>query len=142
MIRFLLGLVALIAGCTTIDYQRGPVPGLEHMTVEEHYVDATEIYDRCSRCGHLGFELPTACTCVYFRTNRAVIWLPRGASRATIEHERAHAQGYDHTGGDLRSRYAAWMRNGSKAASAKGPADAGGAGPTQVSTLKPALPAE
>lgn len=114
MNRFLVLLLLLLSACTSIDYQQGPVPGLERMSVEEHYVDGAELYARCSRCGHLGLELPVACTCINFRTNRAVIWLPRGASQSTIEHERAHGRGYDHPNGELRSRYAAWTKSGGK----------------------------
>jgi hypothetical protein len=66
---------------------------------------------RCSRCGHLGLELPVACTCINFRLKRAVIWLPQNASQATIEHERAHSRGFDHPNGELRSRYAAWKES-------------------------------
>ena len=105
-------LFALLAGCTSIDYLDGPVPGLERMSVEEHRVDAGEIARRCSRCGQLGPILPLACTCINFRTRHAVIWLPRNASAATIEHERAHARGYDHPSGELRAGYAAWLASG------------------------------
>ena len=107
-------LLALLAGCSTINYNDGPVPGLENMTVEEHRVDASEIYQRCARCGQLGMELPTACTCINFRTNHAVIWLTHDASPATVEHERAHGRGYDHQSGELRSQYAAWTQRGGK----------------------------
>ncbi len=105
-----LALLALLCGCTSIDYDHGPIQGLEHMTVEEHRVDPDEIYARCARCGQLGFELPSACTCVNFRTRHALIWLPLDASQAMIEHERAHSRGYDDSDGHLRSRYAAWVR--------------------------------
>lgn len=115
MLRFLLPL-ALLAGCSSIDYREGPVPGLERMTVEEHRVDASEIYQRCTRCGSLGMELPTACTCINFRTQHAVIWLSHDATQATIEHERAHGRGYDHQTGELRAQYAAWVNKGGKRA--------------------------
>lgn len=84
------------------------------MTVEEHTVDAAELFVQCSRCGRLGLELPTACTCINFRTNRAVIWLIRGAAQETIEHERAHGRGYDHHDGGLRSRYVTWKEGGGR----------------------------
>jgi len=135
----LLVLLTLLSGCASIDYRQGPVPGLENMTVEEHRVDATEIYQRCSRCGQLGLELPTACTCVNFRTGHAVIWLPHGASQATIEHERAHARGYDHEDGALRRQFAAWARNGGRrmgpAAGARNTGASAEAGPTKVGAL-------
>jgi hypothetical protein len=109
MNRALLLLVALLAaGCTTIDYQAGPVPGLERMTVEEHFVDEAEIYNVCSSCGLSPMVLATACTCVNLRTKHAVIWLAKGASQSTIEHERAHGRGYDDADGELRRRYEAW----------------------------------
>jgi len=109
--------VVLLSGCTTIDFKEGPIPGLENMTFEEHLVDASEIYQMCSSCGKLGFELPVACTCVNFRTKHAVIWLGRDAPQSTIDHERAHARGYDHPNGDLRNQYAAWTKRvGSKIA--------------------------
>jgi hypothetical protein len=104
-----LALFALLSGCAAIDYNAGPVPGLEHMTVEEHYIDANDIYQRCSRCGMRKFSLPLACTCINFADNRAVIWLPRNASIATIEHERAHGHGFDHPDGELRERYEMWL---------------------------------
>ncbi len=85
------------------------------MTVEEHRVDADEIYSRCARCGHLGAALPTACTCINFRTRHAWIWLARDASQATLEHERAHARGYDDADGTLRRSYAAWKDAGGAA---------------------------
>ena len=107
------------------------------MAVEEHRVEASEIYQRCSRCGHLGLELPVACTCINFRTDSAVIWLSRDASQATVEHERAHARGYDHVGGELSSRYAAWMQSGSRREQA-----VSGAGGDRVSSLQAALPAQ
>ena len=109
-----LALVAFICGCTTIDYKDGPVSGLEDMTVEEHHVDATEIYQRCSRCGSLGLNLLAACTCINFRTKHAVIWVPYGASQETIEHERAHGRGYDHPDGALRRQYATWVASGGR----------------------------
>ena len=110
MNRALLLLVALVAaGCTTIDYQAGPVPGLERMTVEEHFVDQAEIYKVCSSCGQSAVAIPVACTCINLRTKHAVIWLARGASQSTIEHERAHGRGYDDTDGELRRRYEAWQ---------------------------------
>jgi hypothetical protein len=101
----------LLAGCTSIDYRAGPVPGLEGLTVEEHHVEASEIYARCSSCGSFGPVLPNACTCVNFRTRRAVIWLAHGASDETVEHERAHARGYDHHGGELQRQFTAWVRS-------------------------------
>ena len=105
-----LAMLLLLSGCTTIDEREGPIPGLENMTVEEHYVDGSEIYQQCSRCGNLGFVVPLACTCVNFRTRHSVIWLTHDASQSTIEHERAHARGYDHPTGELRTQYAAWVR--------------------------------
>ena len=98
----------MLGSCSTIDYQAGPVPGLERLRVEEHFVPYSELFAACTRCGHTGLVIPLACTCIDFRTNRAVIWLVQGAPRATVEHERAHALGYDHTDGDLRRRYTAW----------------------------------
>jgi len=94
--------------------QGGPVSGLETMTVEEHRVDASEIYQRCSRCGRLGLELPIACTCINFRTMHAVIWLTHGASQEVVEHERAHGRGYDHPNGELRRQYAVWTNRGGR----------------------------
>jgi uncharacterized protein YceK len=136
MIRLLVFL-ALLSGCTSINYTEGPVPGLENMTVEEHHVDTTEIYQRCSRCGKLGMELPTACTCINFRTNHAIIWLANDASQATIEHERAHARGYDHQTGELRDQYAAWTKRGGKRmAPAVAQASRAEASLTQVSELR------
>jgi hypothetical protein len=107
----LLLLLALLPGCTSIDYKAGPVPGLEHMSVEEKVIDASQMYDACSRCGHQGLEIVLACTCINFRTNHAVIWLARGAPQTVIDHERAHGRGYDHTDGQLRTRYASWLRS-------------------------------
>lgn len=142
MNKFLV-LLALLSGCTSVAYKEGPVPGLEHMTVEEHQVDATEIYQRCSRCGHHGPELPTACTCINFRTNRAIIWLARGASQDTIEHERAHGRGYDHQTGELRSQYAAWTKSGGKRiASPVEQAFRAEATLTQISELRSMTPTE
>jgi hypothetical protein len=112
MNRVPLLLFLLLSGCASIDYQAGPVSGLGNMTVEEHIIDGTEIYQACSRCGQRGLELPTACTCINFTTNHAVIWLARDASQSVIEHERAHGRGYDHTDGELRSRYQAWVARG------------------------------
>ena len=130
-------LLTLLAGCSTINYNDGPVPGLESMSVEEHRVDATEIYQRCARCGQLGLELPTACTCINFRTNHAIIWLTRDASEATIEHERAHGRGYDHQGGELRSQYAAWTQRVGKQLDLPGsPTRRVDAGLTKVSELR------
>lgn len=87
------------------------------MKVEEYRVDAAEIYQRCSKCGSLGLTVPQACTCINFRENRAVIWLAHNASDETIEHERAHGRGYDHTTGELREQYTAWVKKtGEKAA--------------------------
>ena len=138
-----LVILALLCACTTIDYREGPVPGLENMTVEEHRVDTTEIYQRCSSCGRLGLELPTACTCINLRTNRAVIWLTRDASEATIEHERAHGRGYDHQGGELRFQYAAWTKSGGKRiAPAITQAYGANADLTKVSALKPGASTE
>lgn len=132
----LLLLLALLSGCASIDYKAGPVPGLEDMTVEKHRVDATEIYQRCSRCGKLGLELPTACTCVNFKTNHAVIWLPRDASRTTVEHEHAHAQGYDHEDGALRRQYAAWTKNGGRRIGLTArPADADASGDARLTKV-------
>jgi hypothetical protein len=108
----LLAIVSGFYGCAVIDYRAGPVPGLEHMTVEEHYIGASEIHARCARCGTREFESPLACTCINFATNHAVIWLPANASPSTIEHERAHAAGYDHTDGELRRRYQSWQASG------------------------------
>ena len=108
MNRFLL-LLLLVSGCSSIDHRAGPVPGLENMAVEEHRIDTTEIYQRCSSCGDLGLVLPAACTCINFRTKRAVIWLAHNASPDTIEHERDHARGYDHPTGELHRQYAAWL---------------------------------
>jgi hypothetical protein len=118
-----LAILFLLAGCSSIDYREGPIPGLEHMTVEEHFIDPGEIYRQCSRCGKLGLELPVACTCINFRTHHSVIWLGSNASQSTIEHERAHARGFDHPNGELRSQYAAWTRrvNSQVAATAKPP---------------------
>lgn len=142
MNRFLV-LLVLISGCTSIDYKQGPVPGLERMTMEEHYVDGAELYTRCSRCGHSGFELPVACTCVNFKLNHAVIWLPRGASQSTIEHERAHGRGYDHQDGKLRSRYAAWTKSGGKRIDAPAePTRHAKSGLTKVSELRTGTPSE
>jgi hypothetical protein len=104
-------LCACAAGCSTIDYRQGPVPGLENLAIEEHHVEATEIYFKCATCGNLPHLMPTACTCINFRTRRAVIWLAHGASAGTIEHERAHARGYDHSDGQLRQHYAAWVQS-------------------------------
>src|SRR5512132_4211255 len=95
MVRTLL-LALLVSGCASIDYRAGPVRGLERMAVEERVIDATQIYAACSRCGHTGIDIPLACTCINFRTNRAVIWLSRGAPQSVVEHERAHGRGYDH----------------------------------------------
>ena len=142
MNRFLV-LVALLSGCTSINYKDGPVPGLENMTVEEHQVDATEIYQRCSRCGSHGIELPTACTCINFRTGRAVIWLARGASQATIEHERAHGRGYDHQNGELRSQYASWAKGaGTRINLPSKPTYRAETDLTKLSELKSVTPAE
>jgi hypothetical protein len=113
MIRLLI-LTALLSGCAGIDYRAGPVPGLEHMTIEQHIVAGTEIYQACSRCGQRGIEPTTACTCINFATNHVVIWLPAGASDAVIEREYAHAHGYDHEGGELRSKYERWKKNSSR----------------------------
>ncbi len=132
-----LVLLALISGCSSIDYREGPIAGLERMTVEEHYVDGDELYKRCSRCGHLGLELPVACTCINFRLNRAVIWLPLDASPSTIEHERAHGRGYDHPNGELRSRYAAWKESvGKRIELASQPKMLPESGLTKVSDLR------
>ena len=110
MNRILPFLVALlVAGCTTIDYKAGPIPGLERMTIEEHFIDEAKIYEVCSRCGQSALVIPVACTCINLRTKHADIWLAKGASQSTIEHERAHGRGYDHTDGDLRRRYEAWQ---------------------------------
>lgn len=142
MNRFLV-LLLLNSACTTIDYQQGPVPGLERMTIEEHYVDGAELYARCSRCGHLGLELPIACTCINFKINHAVIWLPHGASQSTIEHERAHGRGYDHPNGELRSRYAAWTKAGGKRSNvALQPINGAGSTLAKVSEFRPATPIE
>ena len=110
MYRVLL-LPLLLCGCAAIDYQHGLVAGLAQMTVEEHYIDASEIYPRCSRCAALGSVLPLACTCINFRTQHAVIWLAHGAPPETIEHERAHGRGYDHPSGELRRQYTAWLNS-------------------------------
>lgn len=138
-----LVLLLLISGCSSIDYKQGPVPGLERMTAEEHYVDGQELYARCSRCGHLGIELPVACTCINFKTNHAVIWLTRGASQAAVEHERAHARGYDHPNGELRSLYATWTKSGGKRIErlAK-PINQPQTGLTKVSELRSGTPIE
>jgi hypothetical protein len=118
MNRILLLTVFLLSGgCASIDYQTGPVPGLEHMTVDERVVDASAIYQACSRCGHRGLVLPIACTCIDFSAKRAVIWLPRDASQPVIEHERAHARGYDHPDGELRDRYQTWLASRPRQAS-------------------------
>jgi hypothetical protein len=108
LISCVLWLALLLCGCTTIDYRAGPVAGLENMAVEEHFVDYGELYSACARCGHNSLVVPLACTCIDFTKNRAVVWLSRGAPPPIIEHERAHALGYDHTDGELRSRYATW----------------------------------
>ena len=114
----LLVLALLLCGCTSIDYRAGPVPGLTRMTVEEHVVSLTEVFEACYRCGHKSLEIPLACTCINFSTNHAVIWLAHGAPQWTIEHERAHARGYDHMDGELRSRYATWKLRGGNVAGA------------------------
>lgn len=106
----LMMILALLSGCTSIDYKDGLILGLEQMTVEEHFVDPSEIYARCSQCGQLDLTLPEACTCINFRTKHAVIWLPHGATQSTIEHERAHSRGYDHPTGELRLQFAGWMK--------------------------------
>jgi hypothetical protein len=64
--------------------------------------------------------VPLACTCVNFRTRHSVIWLTHDAPQSTIRHERAHARGYDHPTGELRTQYAAWVErvNAKLAASA------------------------
>jgi hypothetical protein len=114
MNRILLLLALFATGCTTIDYRAGPVPGLERMTSEEHVIDDADIYSVCSRCGPAGLVIPVACTCINFRTNHAVIWLGKSATQSTIEHERAHARGYDHTDGALRRKFEAWRVAGGK----------------------------
>jgi hypothetical protein len=108
--KSILALFLLLSACTSIDYREGPIPGLEKLTVQENYVDSSEIYQTCSRCGPQGLVVPIACTCINFRTKTAVIWLPQNAPQATIEHERAHARGYDHTTGELRNQYGNWTK--------------------------------
>jgi uncharacterized protein YceK len=114
--KILMLLVTLLSGCASIDYKAGPVPGLEHMTIEEYFIEANQIHGMCMQCGARAYELPLACTCINFARNRAVIWLPRNASDSTVKHERAHAEGYDHQDGELRRRFQAWQARGGRRA--------------------------
>jgi hypothetical protein len=108
-LRAFLPLAFLLLGaCSTVGHER--VEGWPELTIVEHRVSASEMYDRCRK--YVGFgALPMACAEFNLATRRCDIWLIQGfAPRSIVEHERLHCRGHDHVGEtSMRDFLARWQ---------------------------------
>jgi hypothetical protein len=98
----------LVSACSTVGHER--VEGWPELTIVEHRVAASEMYERCRK--YVGFgALPMACAEFNLATKRCDIWLIEGfAPRSIVEHERLHCQGHDHPGETgMRDFLARWQ---------------------------------
>ncbi len=89
---------ALCAGCNTmIDHEK--VEGWPQLALYEHYVPNLQMRERCVKYTPIGAS-PLACAEFNFVERRCDIWYSADfpPSKAVIEHERLHCDGYDHVG--------------------------------------------
>ena len=86
-------LAFLVSSCTTIDYSN-KVEGWPDLKIVEKKVSFDEVQDLCRPYVGWG-QWPMACALYYFQTASCVIYY---AFDWTLEHERAHCQGLDHSG--------------------------------------------
>lgn len=86
-----------LGGCQSID-QHNRVPGWPELKIVEHRVPTAQLWERCQRYVPR-FSLPAGCTIFYFSRGEAHIYVSDAEqSPLVLQHERLHAQGYDHVG--------------------------------------------
>ena len=114
-------LVALTAGCSTMDHQR--VAGWPELEIIEHHVAHAEMRSRCARYAGFGMS-PLACAEFDLAARECNIWFSADfpPQRFIVEHERLHCAGYDHAGSSgmarlLQRHIAGWDRSAGAGAS-------------------------
>lgn len=117
--RASLVVLAMVASaCTMVGHQQ--VAGWPKMTIVEHYVPEAEMRERCAK--YVGFGMsPQACAEFHFGANRCDLWFSADfpPTRAMVEHERLHCEGYDHVGmGTMADMLARYRGDGSASAGA------------------------
>lgn len=114
----LLGVV--LSACTIVGHEK--VAGWPVMQIVEHHVPEAEMRERCAK--YVGFGMsPQACAEFSFAARRCDLWFSADfpPTRAMVEHERLHCEGYDHIGmGSMADMLAAWQASDSAAAGATG----------------------
>lgn len=111
-------LALALSACTLVGHEK--VAGWPRLQVFEHSVPHAEMRERCGK--YVGFAMsPEACAEFTFDARRCDIWYSADfpPTRAMIEHERLHCQGYDHIGARTMAEMLARYR-GEDSASAGG----------------------
>lgn len=109
----LVGLLVILSGCTTIDYNKHPDPDFPQLTTIEHHVDGGEVHRQCYKYVPMWMRLLGAvvegCAVVDFEKNTCDLWV-RGdyPDKRVYDHEIAHCRGYDHPNDDAIN--GAWRR--------------------------------
>jgi hypothetical protein len=92
-LRALAAVLALAAGCSTVDTSYRIPNWPADMRVTVHRVDAEAVHARCAK--YMGrFESPVACAEWNIPAKTCDIWITPSTPGFVVRHERLHCQGY------------------------------------------------